>query len=203
VARPSVADTEPAARLRLDGRAAVRLAVGFAAAVAFWFVFSGPYERVLAAAAQGLIRTFESPAVTRLLPGEGEIRVDRSDFPPASPRPGLPTADIHFNFVLLAALFSLAPHPLRPRNFGRFWIAAGLLFLVHVAAVAFQVESVYALRLGPWSEAHYGSFAANFWSAGFHFYQVAGRFAAPFALWWVLARPEIGPGRSDRRRANI
>jgi len=190
VARPSVAEADTV-RLKLDGRSALRLALGFAAAVAFWFVFATPYERILAAAAESLVRVFESPPVTRLIPGEGEIRVERADFPPASPRPGLPTADTHFNFVLLAALFAMAPRPLRPRNFGRFWLAAAGLFIVHAVAILFQVESLYALRLGPWSEAHYGRFAANFWSAGFHFYQVAGRFAAPFALWWLFARPEV------------
>ena len=166
----------------------MRLALGFAGGLAFWFVFSGPYERFLAAAAGGLIDLFESPSVTRLSASDGEIRVDRTDFPPASPRPGLPAADLHFNFVLLAALFALRAHPFSPGPFGRFWIAAGLLALVHVLALVFQVEGLYATRLGDWSAAHYGAFARNFWAGGFHFYQVAARFAAPFALWWALGR---------------
>jgi hypothetical protein len=176
--------------LKLDGRAAVRLTATFCLAMLFWFAFSAPYERTLAFAAQAVLRAMERPAVTTLEASAGEIHVDRADFPPASPRPGLPAADVHFNFVLLAALFSLAPHPLRPKPFARFWAAAGLLWILHVAALVFQVESVYALRLGPWSAEHYGAFARNFWAAGFHFYQIVGRFAAPFALWWALGRPE-------------
>ena len=66
----------------------------------------------------------------------------------------------------------------------------GLLALVHVLAVVFQVEGLYATRLGEWSSAHYGAFARNFWAGGFHFYLVAVRFAAPFALWWALGRNE-------------
>ena len=85
---------------------------------------------------------------------------------------------------------ALGRHPLSPRPFGRFWIAAGLLALVHVMAVVFQVEGLYATRLGEWSSAHYGAFARNFWAGGFHFYLVAVRFAAPFALWWALGRNE-------------
>lgn len=171
---------------RFDGRLALRLAAGFAAGLAFWLLFAAPYERALAAVAGRAIRLFERPSVTTLAAADGEIHVDRSDFPPASPRPGLPAADLHFNFVLLATLFALSPHPLAPRRFGRFWIAAALLFAVHAVALVFQVEALYATRLGPWSEAHYGAFARNLWAGGFHFYQVAGRFAAPFALWWAL-----------------
>ena len=192
MSRHKRAKTPRGPALRLDGRAALRLGLGFVLALAFWFAFSETYERTVAAGAELVVRVLEHPGVTTLTASGGEIHVDRADFPPASPRPGLPSADIHFNFVLLTALFSLAPHPLRPRPFGRFWIAAGLLWVIHVAALVFQVESVYALRLGPWSAEHYGPFARNFWAAGFHFYQIIGRFAAPFALWWGLGRVEEG-----------
>jgi hypothetical protein len=194
--RPKAAEEPAGTRLKLDGRAAARMAAGFAAGLAFWFAFAAPYEKTVAAAAGFLIRIFESPAVTSLSAPGGEIRVDRSDFPPASPRPGLPAADLHFNFVLLAALFAFVPHPLEPKRFLRFWIAAAGLWGIHVLALVFQVESVYATRLGAWSDAHYDHFARNVWASGFHFYQIAGRFAAPFALWWMLVRPEI-----DSRRA--
>ncbi len=172
--------------IRLDAAAALRATAAFAIALAIWFAFAAPYERTLAAAAELILRAFERPAVTSLAAAGGEIRVERADFPPDSPRPGLPAADLHFNFALLAALFALSPRPLRSANFGRFWIAAGLLWVVHVAALVFQVESVYATRMGPWSQEHYGPVARNVWAAGFHFYQILGRFAAPFVLWWGL-----------------
>ncbi len=200
MARRTRAERPEAPLVRLDAGAALRTAIGFGAALLVWFAFSGPYETTLAAAAQAVIRVGERPSVTALASSGGEIRVDRADFPPASPRPGLPAADTHFNFVLLAALFALAPHPLRARPFGRFWIAAGLLWATHVAAIVFEVEALYATRLGPWSEAHYGPVARNVWAAGFHFYQIAGRFAAPFALWWMLGRPEAGAVAPRRRK---
>lgn len=198
MARPSRAEAgDPP--VRLDAAAALRATAAFAVALGIWFTFAAPYERTLAAAAEVLIRAFERPAVTSLATSAGEIRVERADFPPDSPRPGLPAADLHFNFALLAALFALSPRPLRSANFGRFWIAAALLWLVHVAALVFQVESVYATRMGPWSQEHYGPVARNVWAAGFHFYQILGRFAAPFVLWWGVGRvgerqPET-PGR--------
>jgi hypothetical protein len=174
---------------RFDARVALRVAAGFAAGLAFWLLFAPLYERAVATGAGVLLGVIEHPSVTSLEASGGEFRVDRSDFPPASPRPGLPAADLHFNFVLLTTLFAITPHPLAARRFGRFWIAALLLFAIHVTALVFQVEALYATRLGPWSEAHYGAVARNLWAGGFHFYQVAGRFAAPFVLWWALSAP--------------
>ncbi len=160
----------------------VRGAIGFAVGLGLWLALAPPYERALAGAAETILRIGERPAVTRLEAKSGEIIVERGDFPPAAPRPGLPAADLHFNFVILAALFALVP-PFRP---GRAAIGAAILFAVHVFALCCQVESLYATRLGPWSEAHYGTFSRNFWASAFHVYQIAVRFAAPFAIWWPL-----------------
>jgi hypothetical protein len=152
---------------------------------------------------------FESPDVTRLEAEKGEFRLDRRDFPAGSARPGLSAADIHFNFVLLAALFAIDRRPLAGRHVTRFLAAAGLLWVVHVLALVFQVQSVYATSLGAWSEAHYGRLARNLWATGWHFYLIAGRFAAPFALWWFFRaredEPEPAgesrrPGRKKKRR---
>lgn len=181
------------------GRMILRGAIGFAIGLGIWLALSPPYERAVAGTAEGVLRLAESPAVTRLDARSGEIIVERGDFPPAAPRPGLPAADLHFNFVILAALFAFVP----PFRAGRAAIAAAILFAVHVVALCCQVESLYATRLGPWSEAHYGPFARNFWASAFHVYQIAGRFAAPFAIWWPLggweARPEERPGGKTGR----
>jgi hypothetical protein len=203
VARPGPAEPD-AFPIRLDAAAALRVTAAFAAGLVIWFAFAAPYERTLATAAELAISAFERPAATTLVASGGEIRVERSDFPPDSPRPGLPAADLHFNFALLAALFALPPHPLRLQNFARFWAAAALLWAVHVAALVFEVESVYATRLGPWSAEHYGAVARNVWAAGFHFYLILGRFAAPFVLWWMLGRPApeaavVGAARGKKR----
>jgi hypothetical protein len=184
----------------LTVRSAVRGLVGFLLALAFWFGFSRPYETTVAVGAQALTNVFESPDVTRLTPGSGEFLLDRRDFPPGSARPGLPAPDIHFNFVLLAALFAMDPRPLEGAHLARFLAAAAVLWVVHVIALVFQVQSVYATSLGAWSDAHYGRFATNFWAAGWHFYQIAGRFAAPFALWWFFGRREVEQTVPEPRR---
>lgn len=174
----------------LSGRAAFRGLVGFLLALAFWFGFSRGYEKTVATGSEALSNLFESPDVTRLDAKGGEILLDRRDFPPGSARPGLSGPDIHFNFVLLVALFALDPRPLRGAHVARFLAAAAALWLIHVLALFFQVHSVYATTLGAWSLANYGRAARNFWAAGWHFYLIAGRFAAPFALWWFFGRRE-------------
>ncbi len=185
-----------------DGRAALRLLVGFLIGLAFWYLFSSTSEKVVASAAEFLLRTAESPAVTRIDAPGREFIVRRSDFPPSSRLPGLPAPDLHFNFVLLVALFALDPHPFRGGRVRRFLLGMVCLFAVHVLALIFQIQRVYALDRGAWSPANYGAAARNFWAGGFHFYQIAGRFAAPFAIWWLVGRgePEEKPGVPRRRR---
>ena len=182
---------EPAPPVRIFSvRTAIRAVIGFVLALVFWLGFSKPYERTLAFGAQALTNLFESPNVTRLEATGGEVLVNRRDFPPGSGRPGLPMPDVHFNFVLLATLFALDPRPLSGPHLTRFGAAAAALWLVHVVAIVFEVQSVYATSLGRWSLANYGMVARNFWAGGWHFYQIAGRFAAPFALWWLFGRRE-------------
>jgi hypothetical protein len=176
-----------------------RILTGFVLGVALWFGFRELYERTLAASAQAVLSAFERPRITTLTAVKGEILVDRTDFPRDSPRPGLPADDIHFNAVILAALFALQPGFFRGESLMRLLAALALLFLVHVAAVVAQVESVYATRLGEWSAVHYGPVARNLWAGGFHFYLVAGRFAAPFVLWWLLAVRDLSGSRGSGR----
>jgi hypothetical protein len=182
----------------LDARAAIRLVAGFLLALAFWFLFSATYETLVAPAAEFLVRLGENPAVTRLEAPGREFLLKRSDYPPGAPTPGLPAPDLHFNFVLLAALFALPRRPWRTGNVVRFLLAALCLYLVHVLFLVFQVESAYATRFGEWSAAHYGKVARNFWAAGFHFYQIAGRFAAPFAIWWAFGYSQSAEASPDR-----
>jgi hypothetical protein len=182
----------------IDRGATIRLVAGFLIALAFWFLFSSTYEAVVAPAAEFLLRLGESPAMTRLEAPGKEFLLRRSDFPPGARQPGLPAPDLHFNFVLLVALFALPRRPWATDRVVRFLLAALSLYVVHVVFLVFEVESLYATRFGEWSAAHYGRAARNFWAAGFHFYQIAGRFAAPFAIWWFLGSPQ--PAEAEEAR---
>jgi len=161
-------------------------AAGFLLGLLFWWSLSTPYARLLATLSEPLIRIAERPPVTRLIASGTELTIDRDDFPRASPRPSLLLMDLTANIILLTTLFAANRRPLSDRNALGFLLASLTLVVVHVAAVVMNVESIYALRLGPWSALHYGPVARNFWGAGAHFYSIAGVFGAAFALWWLF-----------------
>ena len=172
---------------------------GFVLALLFWWVLSAPYARLLSLLTEPLIRMTESPAVTRLTANGNNLVIDRTDFPRSSPRPELLLMDLTSNFIVLGTLFAVNRQPLRDRNIGRFVLASLALMAVHVAAVAVNVQSIYALALGAWSEKNYGPLARNFWGASAHFYTVIGVFGAAFALWWLF-RPPLDAGNSKFNR---
>lgn len=165
-------------------------AAGFVLGVVLWRAFAAPYAHVLAAVTEPLIRLAERPAVTRLIARGSEVTIDREDFPASSPRPALELLSITANVILLTTLFAVSRAPMRDRNIRAWLLACVALVVVHVAAIVLNVESIYALRLGPWSAAHYGAAARNFWGAGAHFYTLIGSFGAGFALWWLFRPAE-------------
>lgn len=182
-----------------------RAAAGFLLGLGLWAGFIGVYASFVAATAQPLLRAMERPAVTRLTAEEGTIVVNREDFPPSSPRPQIRLGELTFNVILLTVLFASNVPSLSSRNVGMFLVACLILAVTHVLAFVAAVESIYALRLGPWSAAHYGAVARNFWTASAHFYRIAGMFGIAFLLWWAM-RPADAPAarsrnvRSRRRR---
>ncbi|HXH39085.1 MAG TPA: hypothetical protein VNN08_10695 [Thermoanaerobaculia bacterium] len=175
-------------------------AAGFLLGLAFWWALSAPYARLLATLTEPLIRAAERPPVTRLIANGRELTIDRDDFPRASPRPGLLLMDLTSNIILLTTLFAVNRWPLSDRNAMSFVLASLALVVVHIAAVVMNVESIYALRLGPWSAQHYGPVARNFWGAGAHFYSIVGVFGAAFALWWLF-RPSPRAVKASGRTA--
>jgi hypothetical protein len=160
-----------------------------------------PYARLLAAVTEPVIRVAEHVPVTHLIANGSEITIDRSDFPRSSPRPALALGEITSNIILLTTLFSVNRKPLSDRNVLGLLLASIALVAVHAAAVAFNVQSIYALHLGPWSRANYGTAARNFWGAGAHFYSVIGAFGAAFVLWWLFRPlPAEAAARPTQRR---
>ena len=173
-------------------------AAGFLLGLALWWALAFPYARVLAFLSEPLIRFAESPPVTRVIADGTELTIDRADFPRSSPRPGLLLMDLTANFIVLMALFGANREPLSDRNVSGLLLASLVLVVVHVAAVMVNVQSIYALRLGPWSDHNYGPVARNVWGAGAHFYSLIGAFGASFALWWLF-RPAPASAAAGRR----
>lgn len=164
---------------------------GFLLGLALWWGLTPAYGSAMAGGAEPLIRVFERPRVTRLRAENREVIVNRADFPPASPRPGIPADDLTFNFILLTTLFAAVRNTFSNRNVVSYLVACAILYVTHVFGLIAAVESIYALQLGPWSAANYGPFARNFWGAAAHFYRLVGVYAFAFIIWWLL-QPQRG-----------
>jgi hypothetical protein len=192
---------------RIDWRLAVKGLAGFVAGLVIWVLLTPLYNRVIAASAEALMRVFEKPAVTRLVPAEDNyITVERADFDPRSKRPAIPLRDLTFNIALLTALFAASKRTFSDRNMGGFVIAALCLALTHVLGLATEVMSIYVAKLGMWSTVHYGSVARNFWGVANHFYRLVLMYAIAFALWWIFRDPHAegtggsAAGKKKKRR---
>jgi hypothetical protein len=173
-------------------------AAGFLAGFILWWALSSPYARLLASVSETLMRFVERPPVTRLAADGTELVIDRDDFPRASPRPGLLLTDLTANIIILTTLFAVARLPLSDRNIVGLLLASLSLVVVHVIAVIVNIQSIYALRLGAWSERNYGPVARNLWGAGAHFYSVVGVFGTAFALWWLFRPSPVASSSSTR-----
>lgn len=181
-----------------------KVVVGFVAGLALWWGLAPAYASVMARSAEPVIRVFERPRVTRLRAEQREVIVDRIDFPPASPRPGIPADDLTFNFILFTTLFAAVRNTFSNRNVVSFLSGCVILYVTHVLGLIAEIESIYALKLGPWSVANYGPFARNFWGAAAHFYRLVGVYAFAFIIWWLL-QPQQGdavepPSRSRGKK---
>ena len=188
--------------LRLDWRLVAKAFAGFVVGVAIWALLSPTYDRFVARGAEFTIRAFENPKVTSLRPSTtpNYFTVDRSDFDPRSQRPSIPIRDLTFNFILLLALFAASRRPFSDRNIGGFLIAAGILALTHVGGTIIEVMSIYALKLGLWSDVHYSSFERNLWGVANHFYRLVLMYAIAFSLWWIFRGADTQPAPSARRK---
>jgi hypothetical protein len=179
---------------RLEWRIALRVFVGFLVGLAAWVFLSPAYDRVVAAGAQAVIRTFEKPKVTKLKPGVDEyVTIDRSDFDPRSKRPGIPIRDLTFNIALLTALFAASKRLFSDRNIGGFLLALALLTLTHIFGAVCEVMAIYVAKLGMWSTVHYSDIERNVWGVLNHFYRLVLMYAFAFALWWICRDPATEP----------
>ena len=178
----------------------LRAVLGYLLGYAIWVGAYPAWETITLAPAETVIRIAESPEVTRLHSrGDGGVIVDRSDFPRRSGRPTIDFEAITYNVMLLTALFAASPRALSGRNLGGFLLAALVMWVVHGFTLIANVQAIYALSLGAWSEARYGPIARNFWAGYQHFYKILGVFAFPIAAWWLFR--DAGTGSKTPRKA--
>ena len=151
-----------------------------------WLVVRPGCDRGVAAGAQLLVRAFEYPRVTRLLVNQGRVEIRRSDLRPGSAVPALPLSEIHFNAIVLLALYLALPGPFRRRQLERLVIGWSLLYLSQVLNLVFHVKLFYASGLGEWSRHCYSDLARHVFGFLQYFTDLPGRFSFPFLIWLGL-----------------
>ncbi len=164
----------------------VRLPLTLVAGMLVWLLLRPALDVAVPALAEVLIRSFEVPRVTRLVPSGHWLEVRRADFRAGSKIPTLPLTEIHFNTIVLLALFLALPRPFSRRQLERLLIGASALYLTQAVNLAFDVKSLYATRLGEWSLATYSPLARNVFGFAQYFTDLPGRFSAPFVIWLAL-----------------
>lgn len=173
----------------------VRAIAGLALAAIVWSWLAAPYNTILAHATQPLIRLDPRLAGADASSRSDAIAVDspRGLFPEVV----VPASQLTYNVILLVALFASNAKPLRDKNFVGFFVSLAIVLLLHPLGTLISIESTYATRLGGWSEAHYGNFAANAWLLAEMFWRLIGMFGVVFAAWWVAsARAAIASKRA-------
>jgi hypothetical protein len=168
-----------------------RLPVSLVIAGVLWALLRPALGSAVTGLAEVLIRAYEYPRVTRLNVGEGRVRVERSDFRVGSKIPTLPLTEVHFNTVVLLALFLALERPFSRRRLERLVMGWSVLLLTQTLNLVFHVKTLYAIGLGEWSEAHYSGLAQNLFAYGQYFTDLPGRFAFPFLIWLAFSWDDV------------
>ena len=172
-------------------RLLLRGLAGFTLGFALWAGLTEPYNRLVAASAEGMVRLFEDPNRTELRPDGRQVVIYRSDVPAGSNRPGVPLYDLTFNVILLTVLFALDRRPFSSRNVGMFLLGLLILFPTHVLALIAWIQDLYASSFGGAISERYSDLERSVWTNALLFYRLVGQFAIPLILRWSLM-PEEG-----------
>jgi hypothetical protein len=158
-----------------------------------WVLATPIYNRVLLRSAGSILRLFERPPVTDLLPkGNDDAYVVRRDFPPARALVyPFHATDVHFHLMLLGALFLAVPGVPWQQKLTNLGIAVMATVAYDIVLVIFIVKATYATHLGAWSAANYGPFARNFYALGRHLLDLPLKLALPLLLWCAFYLPQL------------
>ncbi len=186
-------------------RFARRLLLWLPLAYLGWLVVTPVYNVFLIEAAQNLVRLTESPSVTRLDGNDAHYLIVTHETGELSGQRlySVRVTDVHFNLVMLVALFLAVPGVSARRRWENLGYAALLFVIFHVVDLFFWIKFVYATQLGTWSASHYGAFGQNFWGMGKHLLDLPVKLGLPLLLWGyfflgeLLGRPAAA--RSSKR----
>jgi hypothetical protein len=168
-------------------------------AVLVWLAITPFYNRFLTVSALNLLHLTESPNVSRLLPKEDAnyVVVSRADFPPSRPNLyQIRVTDIHFNLIVLAALFLATQVPWRTRLGNLGWAVVIAIFF-HMLLLFLWVKFVYATQLGEWSTQNYGEVGYNLFGMAKHLLDLPFKLALPLILWAGFYLRTLLPQRTE------
>jgi hypothetical protein len=169
--------------MRPERRFLRRLPLALVVAMALWLLLRPVLDVAVTGLAQVLVRAYEYPRVTRLVVDEHRVQVRRVDFRSDSKIPTLPLTEVHFNTIVLLALYLALERPLRRRQLERLVMGWSVLLLCQALNLVFHVKTLYALGLGEWSQTNYSDLARNVYGFGQYFTDLPGRFSFPFLIW--------------------
>jgi hypothetical protein len=160
-----------------------RMPVTLLAALVLWLVLRPGLHVAVPRLSEVLIRAFEYPRVTRLVTTGHVVEVRRTDFRSDSATPTVGLTEIHFNTIILLALYLAIPRPFSRTQLERLFMGWCVLFLIQSLNLVFHVKCIYALGLGQWSVQHYSDLARNLFGFLRYFTDLPGRFSSPFLIW--------------------
>ncbi|NCO69356.1 MAG: hypothetical protein GW878_02395 [Acidobacteria bacterium] len=160
-----------------------RLPMAVVAAVAIWFVARPLYNPVLASATQVVARFYEWPRAAQILVDGDHAILSRTDLHSESAVLRVSLTQINFNLVPFLALVFALPGWWRGRGVKRLFAALAVFFAAHCLGLLWDLKAFYALSLGPWSAANYGTVLRNLYAGLRYFFEIPVTFTLPLVLW--------------------
>jgi hypothetical protein len=161
-----------------------RLPITLVLAMLIWALLRSTLDMVVPAFSQLLIRGFEMPRVTRLVVvPDHRVEVRRADLHVRSGVLTIPLTEVHFNTIVLLALYLALPRPLSRQQLERLFMGWCILYLTQTINLIFHVKLLYATGMGEFSQQVYSQLARNLYGFGKLFTDLPGRFSFPFLIW--------------------
>lgn len=164
---------------------AARFLLAFFLILPLWFLFTPPYNRLLAFGANLLLPLIETPHVTMLTGWKRNIAIVRSDtsFRGGAKIQGFTGYLTHFNVILMVALV-LAPRRVKWRRRCKLLgVAIGALFLTHVLYLLIGVKFFQQPELEVFQDP-----IGRLYVWGLNFYLSMASQLLPVVIWMALYR---------------
>jgi len=180
-----------------------RLLFAFLPVLLVWLLASPLYNRFLTPLIEGTVRLFEIPDHTSLfLRDDALMMITRNDYGGGQGYLSeVRLADIHFNWLLWAALCLASAGVALKARLQRLAAGSLVLLLFHVLLGALFVGFVAATQKGDWSAAHFGPLSRNLLGLAKHIADLPLKLAMPLVLWVALFGLRAATPRGAGRRS--